>query len=81
MGDKMDCKCKHCNTILAIVILIFSFWMVNWTSWLTSKWIIVAAAVLILLHGIKCGHCADGSCNVKVPSKKKSKKVARKKKK
>jgi hypothetical protein len=79
MGDKMDCKCKHCNTILAIVILIFSFWSVNWTSWLTSKWIIVVAAVLILLHGIKCVHCGDGSCDAKMPAKK-SKKAKKKKK-
>lgn len=82
MGDKMDCKCKHCNAILAIVILIFSFWMVSWTSWLTSKWIIVAAAVLILLHGLKCGHCGDESCDMKkAPMKKKAKKTVKRKKK
>jgi hypothetical protein len=82
MGDKMDCNCKHCNTILAIVILVFSFWSVAWTNWLTSKWIIVAAAVLILLHGIKCSHCSDGSCAMpvrKAPMKKKA--VKRKKRK
>jgi predicted Na+-dependent transporter len=69
----MDCNCKYCNTILAIVILVFSFWSVAWTNWLTSKWIIVAAAVLILLHGIKCNHCGD-RCGTKMPAKKKAKK-------
>lgn len=78
----MECKCKYCNAILAIVILVFSFWSVNWTSWLTSRWIIVAAAVLILLHDMKCGHCSDGQCEVKaVPMKKKAKKAVKKKKK
>ena len=79
----MNCNCKHCTTILAIVILVFSFWQVSWTSWLTSKWIIVAAAVLILLHGLGCGMCHN-KCMTKMPARKKSsvkKKTARKKKK
>ena len=77
----MNCKCKHCNTILAIVILVFSFWNVAWTSWLTSKWIIVAAAVLILFHGF-CPKCMDGNCDVKkAPVRTKAKKTAKRKKK
>ena len=76
----MDCKCKHCDAILAIVILVFSFWMVSWTSWLTSKWIIVAAAVLILLHGLKCSHCSGGSCDTKMPVRRTSKKAVKRKK-
>ena len=78
----MECKCRYCNAIFAIVILVFSFWQVAWTNWLTSKWIIVVAAVLILLHDLKCGYCSDGSCDVKaVPMKKKAKKTVKKKKK
>lgn len=81
MGDKMNCNCRHCNTFLAIVILVFSFWIVEWTIWLTSKWIIVAAAVLILLHGLKCPHCGNGMCEVKkVPAKRKAKKAVKRKK-
>lgn len=73
-------KYKHWTPVLAIVILVFSFWQVAWANWLTSKWIIVAAAVLILFHGIGCHHCNDESCNTKMPMKKKSKKAVRRKK-
>jgi hypothetical protein len=77
----MNCKCKYCSAVLAIVVLVFSFWQVAWTSWLTSKWIIVAAAVLILLHGVSCHYCNDGSCKVtKAPMKRKARRVARRKK-
>lgn len=78
----MNCKCKCCTTVLAIVILIFSFWSVAWARWLTSKWIIVAAAVLILLHEIGCNKYR-GRCMTKMPARKKSsakRKTARRKK-
>jgi membrane-bound metal-dependent hydrolase YbcI (DUF457 family) len=78
----MNCKCRHCTTVLAIVILVFSFWQVAWASWLTSKWIIVAAAVLILFHGIGCHSCHDKTCNTHMPMRKSSakKKTARRRK-
>ncbi len=78
----MNCKCKHCAMVLAIVILVFSFWSVAWTNWLTSKWIIVASAVLILLHGLGCHKCRD-RCMTKGPARKKSsakRKTSRRKK-
>lgn len=74
----MNCNCKHCGAILAVVILVFSFWDVAWASWLTSKWIIVAAAAIMFLHDFVCP-CNMGSCKPvkKVPAKKKTKKKKR----
>ncbi len=81
MGDKMDCEYKHCNAILAIVILVFSFWQVT-LNWFTSKWIIVAVAVLILFNSIGSGKSNNRICSVKkVSTKKKAKKAVKRKKK
>ena len=61
-----NCNCRCMEAFLAIVILVFSFWILELT-WLTSKWIIVAAAVILLLHGL--GHkCRDnGVHKIKAP--------------
>lgn len=77
----MNCNCKHCGAILAAVILVFSFWDVTWTNWLTSKWIIVAAAVILLFHDFACPNKDSCKPMKQAPTKKKSKKSSKKKKK
>ena len=72
-------NCKYMSAILAIVVLVFSFWSVTWINWLTSEWIIVAAAALIFLHEIMPRNCCRATMPVKAPMKKKA--VKRKKKK
>jgi type IV secretory pathway TrbL component len=62
----MCCNCKWTEIILAVVILIFAFWQT-----VASKWIIVIAAIVLLLHALMCKNCAN--CDVpaaKVKAKK-----------
>jgi hypothetical protein len=60
----MKCNCKWCEAILSILIIIFA--LVETAS---SKWIIFAAAVILLIHAIFChkGNC----CEAESKSKKK----------
>jgi phosphatidylglycerophosphate synthase len=51
----MECNCKWTETILALVIIVFAFWEVTY-----SMWIIIIAAVLLLIHAFRCKNC--GTC-------------------
>ena len=59
----MGCNCKNLNVILGLIIIIFSF--VSFYS----QWIIVVAAVLIVIHAMKCDQMSCG-----MPEDKKKKK-------
>lgn len=45
-------NCKWIESILAVLILIFTFW---WQPY--SSWVIGICAVLILLHAVMCRTC------------------------
>jgi len=68
----MTHNCKISESILAIVIIVFAVWE-STINWLPSKWIIIIAAVLLLIHSNRCK-----SCDVK-PSRTVAKNPARKK--
>ena len=56
----MGYNCKTTEVILALIIIIFSF-----MSWSSSKWVIIVAAVLLLIHAFSCKDCgACKSCDV-----------------
>jgi len=68
----MDCNCKWTEIIIAAVILVFTF--VDFYS----KWIILIAALALLLHAStckNCGHCIPnkdmGSTSAKKSTRKK----------
>lgn len=65
----MGCNCKLTESILAILIIIFAFWQTA-----ASIWIIVIAAVLILIHSHKCGGMCASCGSDKILAKKSSKK-------
>ena len=47
--------CKWCELIIALVILVFSFWQVAY-----SKWIIIITAIVLLIHSfMRCRFCCD----------------------
>lgn len=48
----MGCNCKVCESVLAIVILVFAIW---WNSY--SQWVIGIAAAVLLLHSFMCKSC------------------------
>lgn len=62
----MNCNCKWTETILAIVILLFTFWSVAW-----SQWIVSIAAILLLLHAWMCKSCMMCREHEAMPAKKK----------
>lgn len=45
-------NCKATETVLALVILVFALWQTTF-----SKWVIVVAAILLLLHAFSCKNC------------------------
>jgi hypothetical protein len=58
----MNCNCTWTNTILAIIIIVFAFWVTAW-----SQWVVVIAAALILIHAWMHKNCQ--SCGVPTGSK------------
>ena len=63
----MGCNCKLTEIILGVVILVW----ILWTDLLgiPSKWVIIIAAALLLLHAFRC----DRGCGVaNMPKAKKS---------
>ena len=54
----MNCNCKWCQLVLAVVILVFAIWpgIVSW-----SNWVIIVAAVLLIVHSLSCNKCG-GIC-------------------
>ena len=66
----MDCKCNWVESVLAIVIIVFAF-----TSSGASKWIVVIAAVLLLIHALVCKSCKTcAECLKGAPAVKKKRK-------
>ncbi|MCW8966308.1 MAG: hypothetical protein OQK82_06450 [Candidatus Pacearchaeota archaeon] len=80
----MYCKFRHCGAVLALVILVFSFWSVN-LNWLTSKWIIIVVAFLLFIHDFICPNHGESCSSMrnasvkKTAGKTKKKKTAKKK--
>ena len=49
--------CKSwCEAILAIIIIVFAF--LDQFSW--SKWVVVIAGVILLIHSFSCNSCFAG---------------------
>ena len=69
----MGCNCQWMEVLVAIVILVFTFWMTT-----ASQWIVIIAAVVLLLHALLCKNCKmckdDGSMSKMSTSKSMNKK-------
>ena len=61
------CKCYISNTILAVIILVFALW----DTWKYSKWVVVIAAALLLIHEWMHKHTYPSMSNMNVSKKKK----------
>jgi hypothetical protein len=49
--------CKSvCEAVLAVIILVFALWP-EIVGAMTSKWIIVIAAIVLLVHSFTCKKC------------------------
>ena len=45
-------NCKIIQTVLVAAVIVFTFWVTAW-----GKWVVLAAALLILWHAWKCKNC------------------------
>jgi hypothetical protein len=77
----MGCNCIWTEFVLGVVILVFTVWPTLIFTAMTSMWIVVVAAVLLVLHSLSCkgGMCAPKTKMAlpKTISKKSSKKKRR----
>ena len=48
----MNCNCKWVETVLAIVIIVFVLLETG-----ASQWIVLIAAILLLIHSWMCKNC------------------------
>lgn len=53
--------CRWLEAILALVIIVFTYWPTMLFSTMTSEWIVIVAAVLLLIHALFCAKC-KGLC-------------------
>ncbi len=68
----MRCNCKITEIILGVIILVFVLWQV----WIWD-WIITIAAILLILHAIRCKNCGIDKAETVQKSKQSSKKKRR----
>lgn len=46
--------CKSwCEAIIAIVVIVFALW----DTWMYSKWVLVIAGIVLLIHSFTCKKC------------------------
>ena len=60
-GRYKMCNCKVTEIIVAVIILLFAFY-----ETIYSKWVIVIAAAVLLVHGLGCKNIA-GCCEEAKP--------------
>jgi len=71
----MNCKCVK-GIVLGIIIIVFALWQTTY-----SKWIIVVAAGLLILHGIGFGESSCCTVDSKMMNQKAKPQAKSKKKK
>ncbi|MBR9702061.1 hypothetical protein GOV13_04005 [Candidatus Pacearchaeota archaeon] len=71
------CNCKGTEVVIGLVILVFALWP-TLLSAMAVKWISIVAAVILILHGLKCPNMSECAPMAKKPMRKKA---AKKKKK
>ena len=57
----MNCNCRWYELVLAVVILVFVIWPTQIFSAAVSWWLVIIAAVLLIIHSLICKHCG-GVC-------------------
>jgi len=58
----MGCNCKVVEAVLSLIIILFAVWPNLLGDTTYSKWVIIIAALLMLIHSFACKNCKwDGS--------------------
>jgi len=66
----MNCNCMWVEGVLAAIILVFVIWPTQIFSATVSWWLVVIAAVILLIHSLSCKKCG-GICAGMMKGKKK----------
>lgn len=74
----MYCNHRAYEVLLSIVILVFALWN-STISWLPSKWVIVVAAALLLIHAFSRKRLSMPSVRPKMSRAKPARKKVKKK--
>jgi len=61
----MNCNCNWTETILAVILIVFS--VIVDVTW--SKWVVFGVGVILIIHAWTCQNC--GTCKPKMPKAKK----------
>ena len=64
----MNCNCRWCEGIVAIVILLVAIWP-GIIGAVASNWVIIIAAAVLLLHSVFHHACGCGMCSGDMPKK------------
>jgi len=72
----MGCNCKVFEIIVAILIVVFVWWQIQF-----SQWALTIVAVALFLHALKCKNCVNcakpGMSNMSPKSGSKNKKKSK----
>ena len=68
----MGCNCRWTEVVIGLVVVIFTLWPQG--TW--SKWLVVVAGALLVLHAFSCKNCG-GICAPEETGKGKKKKRKR----
>ena len=60
----MNMNCGWIQTGLAALILVFVIWPTQILSATYSKWVVIIAAVLLLIHAVTCKKCCGVMCSM-----------------
>jgi len=70
----MGCNCSLTEKIIGVVIIVLAIWP-NVIGATNSKWVIVVAAAVLIIHAFKCSACnMPAGSDMKKPLKKKKRK-------
>lgn len=53
----MGCNCKVVEAVLSLIIILFAVWPNLLGDATYSKWVIIIAALLMLIHSFTCKNC------------------------
>jgi len=55
-------SCRWCELLLAVVIIVFTWWPMQIFSAVISKWIVIISAVILVVHSLLCHKCHGLFC-------------------
>lgn len=61
-------NCKWTHGVLGLAILVVTLWP-NLIGAMASKWVVIIAALIVLVHACACKNCSCGAMGKEMPKK------------